>query len=117
MPAALEVADDDDGKRWTFEVTDDERLLFPELAGVIRVHLVEDDHGFVLTEQEAEEITDVMPCIVGYSYEDGVYCPSCTRGQFGDALDKPNATDDESNPSGVVYATDEHPDWPLWLSF
>ena len=91
---ALEgFADDDDGKRWTFEVTDDERLLFPELAGVIRVHLVEDDHGFVFTEQETEdEITDVMPGIVGYSYEDDVYCRAGHRELIGHAARSTSVT-------------------------
>jgi hypothetical protein len=41
-------ADGDDGKVLTFDVTDADRLLFPELSRRKRVRLVERDDGFVV---------------------------------------------------------------------
>ena len=40
-------ADDDDGKVLSFDVTEDDKVLFPELKRRKRVKLVETDDGFV----------------------------------------------------------------------
>jgi len=41
------MADRDDGKRLGFQVTAEDRAIFPELKGKRWVWLVEDDQGFV----------------------------------------------------------------------
>lgn len=45
-------ADLDDGDVATFEVNDDDRKLFPELANVQNVYLWESDQGFIYTRTE-----------------------------------------------------------------
>ena len=42
-------ADTDEGDVATFEVNDDDRKLFPELADVQNVYLWESDQGFIYT--------------------------------------------------------------------
>jgi hypothetical protein len=41
------MADDDEYDVFTFEVTDEDEMIFPELADVSRVYLSEDGNGFV----------------------------------------------------------------------
>jgi hypothetical protein len=50
-----------------------------------------------------------MPNVIAYAYEAEIHCPDCARERFGDALDEPNTQDDEGNPIGAVFSTDEHP--------
>lgn len=48
--AALDgMADDDDGHYFRFDLTDDDKALWPELAGHKLVKLIEDSNGFVST--------------------------------------------------------------------
>lgn len=44
------MADEDDGEWVTFEITAQDEQLFPELKGIQRVRLYEDDVGFVHCE-------------------------------------------------------------------
>lgn len=45
---------DDEGDRLAFDVTADDRREFPELKGVSRVYLYEDNSGFVTCETEGD---------------------------------------------------------------
>jgi len=40
----------DDGTWLTFEVVDADRVIFPELKGILTVKLMESDDGFISTE-------------------------------------------------------------------
>jgi len=105
------LADDIDGKQWTFNVTDRDRELFPELGNALQVHLVEDDHGFVYAETNTpEEPTDASSHILGYRYQGEIHCPRCARDKFGDALENPVVSDVDGVPLVVVLPSDEHPE-------
>jgi hypothetical protein len=39
---------------------------------------------------------------IAFVYMADIYCPSCARDDFGDALKDPDTVDGEGNPLGVV---------------
>lgn len=49
-------ADEDDGETLTFDVTDDDRAKFPELAEIKTVYLWETEAGFVCRKVRAEAV-------------------------------------------------------------
>jgi len=51
-----------------------------------------------------------MPDVIAYTYEADTHCAECARERFGDALDEPDTQDDEGNPIGAIFSTDEHPE-------